>query len=436
MNKNKMCLFYMNKKHIKTNSHEFFYYDIIFKINEIHPLIELKREELIENIRLTFSLIFGRYTGPSSYYSKYGKTIIRTTDEIISKFIMFLLSKNNKDDPVIPTNIVNLDVLEKELRSIISPIRSFTDEQKDYAISQIIKKCNKKLIPLFRESYDTLLKYYNSDIFNIAKNDKEIIITRINNDVTLYYRNNPVFINYKLYNKILNRFPSNFDSKNMYIWCLCKRYIMLSSFNNQLAVHPKTMNKLYTDFNTRFELFGSVLNTYNTSYCSMFYDIEKIFGSYGSFFDMEIISGNYSVNPPFDNEIIFQTMNILENTLKSQKNDLMFIIWIPIWDDEGKFNFVLKKCLNDNRTREELEEHHIKIFGTKKPQKELEYYGLNIILNSKYNKYIRPICSGDMTYINYMNNNPKYVANTYMITFSNTTINQSLIDNLTVKHNK
>ena len=43
----------------------------------------------------------------------------------------------------------------------------------------------------------------------------------------------------------------------------------------------------------------------------VFYDVEKYFGSKGSFFNLEPISGTYSFNPPYQADIINKGINKL-----------------------------------------------------------------------------------------------------------------------------
>ena len=55
------------------------------------------------------------------------------------------------------------------------------------------------------------------------------------------------------------------------------------------------------------KLFSSILNVYeDNKYFSLFYDIEKYFGSFGSVYYADFISGNYEATIPSD-----ETMNIV-----------------------------------------------------------------------------------------------------------------------------
>jgi hypothetical protein len=421
------------EKYIKTEYYEIKYKDIIFKIDEIHPLIELKRENILRKIKHKFFLIFSKYAEFAGYSSKPNKSLIDITNDLLSRFIMSLLSKNNTDDPIIPTKIESYDILEDELKTMIFKNHKYDEKGGNKILKKIMEKYKKHLGKMFYTGYTELLKYYKSEFYNKLKHNKRIDIIKNHNEIALYYDDNPIFIKERLLNKILNRLVIDVDDKYVYIWCLCKRYIMLSSYNNQLAVNSGTMKQISSKFNIHFELFGSVFNTANKSYCSLFYDIEKIFGSYGSFFDIQIISGNFSANPPFDNKIIHDMAYLMEHFLKQSDKHIFFLIWIPIWDLDDKFTFVFKQCTHDNRTLEELNKKFADIHGKEKLKIPFEYYGYNMIKKSSYYKHIRKVCMKDIAYVNYINYKYKYVANTYVIGFSNNKINKHAIDNLKLK---
>ena len=80
------------------------------------------------------------------------------------------------------------------------------------------------------------------------------------------------------------------------------------------------------------ELFSSVLNTNLNYFCSVFYDIEWVFGSLNNYFDNNIISGYYEINPPFNKKICDESLIKTFNELKvSEKNKkpLLFLFILP-----------------------------------------------------------------------------------------------------------
>lgn len=160
------------------------------------------------------------------------------------------------------------------------------------------------------------------------------------------YKNNTyqVVIHSKVYNRLkikLIIFGKNYDIMkdyignldnllDQYIFCLVFRYSYMDSGNQQLAINQH-IKDMYKKCGVNFELFGSAINTVSTHYCSLFYDIEKYFGSNGNFFDINIEKGVYWCNPPYDDTIMTNAVNKLINIIESNK-EVAFIITIPIWD--------------------------------------------------------------------------------------------------------
>ena len=84
--------------------------------------------------------------------------------------------------------------------------------------------------------------------------------------------------------------------------------------------------------------FNSRLNKYNDTYIgSLFYEIDKYFGSIGKFSLVNIlddkIKGNWMVNPPFISELLTETAKIILEGLDKLKFSRAFIFMMPYWDD-------------------------------------------------------------------------------------------------------
>ena len=73
----------------------------------------------------------------------------------------------------------------------------------------------------------------------------------------------------------------------------------------QAAIPPQVVKSLHETFNTTAECFASPLNAQLGSFCSLFPDTDLYFGSLGSFFDVDFLSGSYEVNPPFDTKLLW-----------------------------------------------------------------------------------------------------------------------------------
>ncbi len=127
---------------------------------------------------------------------------------------------------------------------------------------------------------------------------------------------------------------------NEYLAILIARYISMGTTNNHCSVPPHVINFC----NIKTELFGSPLNTNTEQYCSPMLDIEKYFGSLGSFFSYDMCSGTYLLNPPYDESIINIAMEKIFQVLNTQK-EITVIIVLPIWDIETQV-LVERKCKN------------------------------------------------------------------------------------------
>ena len=160
------------------------------------------------------------------------------------------------------------------------------------------------------------------------------------------------------------------------------------------------------DFNLSVECFASAINGTLSHYCSLYYDVEKYFGSIGSFFQIIPIRGTYSFNPPYQFDIISNGINHIINIMNNSNilNELCFIITIPIWDIEGK---KYMKSLQSENNNDKINYEDFNIMAT--------------IKQSIYFRGLRMISKNDFTYFNhnfhlYKN---KTIQNTYVIIMSN-----------------
>lgn len=94
---------------------------------------------------------------------------------------------------------------------------------------------------------------------------------------------------------------------------------------------PKITNtKLNNLYKKSIELVGTPLTVASSKkYFGLFPDVEKHFGSLGSFYDFEPISGVYSIHLPLSYLFISNTIEKVENWLNSSLK-LHFLIWVPV----------------------------------------------------------------------------------------------------------
>lgn len=130
-----------------------------------------------------------------------------------------------------------------------------------------------------------------------------------------------------IYKKLLSRLKNKVNMEER-IFNVLLRYRTLRSLGQQLAVENKFYETIRSNFGFNFELFASSINAYFDNYCSLFYDVEKYFGSNGSFFLTNIQQGNYVANPPFDGNIMKYMAIYLKKALESNTK-LNVLVVIP-----------------------------------------------------------------------------------------------------------
>lgn len=318
------------------------------KLKDNNPIIEISRYNLIINIKNHVERVIKEYT----------QCINRREIHNIFLRYLFLQIANGKTkyDPVFPYKGNNYVQLEKDIKTLIIP------KQPDKC-QEIIDKldlcnlCNKAVIQLINN-----IQQLSNISYELEKNT-------LINTIEFKILNHKVFINKKNYKKLSKRVTDDV------IYCLLLRYKMLNMNTYSLSVPPKIMSMLQDEFQIEFELFGSPMNSYMKHFCSIFGDLEKHFGSYGSFFDLTITKGNFEANPPFDNEIIKLTINKLCDTLNNSTKPILIFLIIPGWERDNRYgNYEGLELLIKNE--------HLVTTQTKLRKYKHQYYDYN------YNVYI------------------------------------------------
>ena len=257
-----------------------------------------------------------------------------------------------------------------------------------------IKKLINKIKLFLNEEYNKFkqTKFQILSINKIRNIENVILSCLYNNKEYSITINNNLYI--RLYKKFINSDINNIDS---YIFCLIFRYSYIDAENQQLAIHKK-IKELFKNYGVNFELYGSAINVLSDYYCSLFYDIEKYFGSQGNFFDIEIKSGIYWCNPPYINELMKNTALKLIDIMNNNINTA-FIITIPIWDkmtQEHNFTDIIR---NYNKNTFPEDHNDYPIYSLLKP----------------YIKDELIIPKNKIPYFNYRYYKPINASNTYML---------------------
>jgi len=266
----------------------------------------------------------------------------------------------------------------------------------DNGIKQLIE--NVKLF--LKKSYLDLINTKYIDLKLEKIRDEENVILKCINSMNKEYKvvlNNDLY--FRLYKKCTS--VSNIDK---YIFCLVFRYSYIDAENQQLAIHKK-IKEMFRVYNVNFELYGSAINVLSDNYCSLFYDIEKFFGSKGNFFDIELMSGIYWCNPPYIENLMTKTAYKLIDIMNNdQNNNIAFIVTIPIWDAETKaikFTEITRNYSesNDSSIIARINFNDYPIYALLKP----------------YIKDELIIPKGRIPYFNYRHNKHIFASDTYML---------------------
>jgi hypothetical protein len=395
------------------------------KTNGVEPLLEIYKGKLYCNIIRFFITECVKTFGIKIFSIK--KSYQRTITNILSSWMFSLYSKYDfSEDYFFPNNYNDTSILKTILSDLCKYDTMITN--KDILIDSILNK----LVIYYKNQLDILIKYNLSDLYNNNKYNFKINKTiheqKRYSKIVLFYKFtiiikynirdkrlqnilDNILIPISIYDKLANNYTGPDDLLDNYIWAIIYRYQLLGSNNHQLAVLPTKMQQLNTDFNLNFECFASTINSTFNNYCSIYYDLEKYFGSVGSFFDIIPIKGTFGFNPPYQTDIITTGLTRILNLLDNTKEELTFIITIPIWDAKGK-KLMIEKYNNEKYTSIDYGEFKI----------------IDTIIASKYFKENKMISKEQFTYIdhNFLLFKNKTIQNTYVIILSNTTINKTI----------
>ena len=400
---------------------------------ELNPLIELYRGKTYLNILKNF--ISNSLKSFNKYIFSIKKSHSRTLTNILSNWMFTLYSNYDfNDDSFFPSNYSDTSIIRIIFLDLVKHDKELKDVDKkiDFVLNNLVES--------YKNNLSIFNSYVKSEYYKNNKNNYDFEIELITKENIIFYKINillkfvikdfrlknilnSIFLPKIVYNRCKKRFSGPSNKFHEYLWIILLRYQLLGSNNNQLGVLPDVLNLMKKDFFLNFECFASAINSYNKNYCSIYYDVEKYFGSKGSFFNLKCISGTYSFNPPYQINIINRGIKRIISFLdNSGRDELTFILTIPIWDINGK---------------NEMKEKH------KYNNYEIDYGDFDIINEVKKSKYfigLKMIFKNDFTYLDHNFNLYKDITiqNTYIIILSNNKEKDfmSKINNYSYKYNK
>lgn len=142
-----------------------------------------------------------------------------------------------------------------------------------------------------------------------------------------------------------NRLPVYFSEFKKYIllFSVLLRYTSVTGqtldkighIGFQMALPNSCFEVLHSELKVKTECFASPLNVNkNTeSFCSLYPDIDKYFGSLGSFFDTDLQPGSYECNPPFTEYHITKALERIQSMYMTRSEAYSFVVILPAWTD-------------------------------------------------------------------------------------------------------
>ena len=149
-------------------------------------------------------------------------------------------------------------------------------------------------------------------------------------DGNISVENGSIYYNKKVYSDI-SGLATKFPTFANYALALNIRYSYLHLLNHGLARQFEIMGFKPQEST---EGFASAFNHYFDRFCSAFPDLEKPFGSMGSFFDTTNWETDVVyVNPPFDETLMNTAMERIYKYLQEDNTHRKFIFTLPNWDN-------------------------------------------------------------------------------------------------------
>lgn len=175
-----------------------------------------------------------------------------------------------------------------------------------------------------------------------VKKKNALEVKKIEGDTTVTLEGQPITLtlNREIYRKLEEKHSVLEDIYQCVLF-----YNQLQGKGLQWALPPRLFSYLERKLQCTTEVFASPINHYYSRYYSLF-EVDKSFGSLGSFFDApnsEFESGCFQVNPPFIDSIFTKTTQRILSLLqeaKAAERELTFVYVMPLWTQFRTVNWV------------------------------------------------------------------------------------------------
>jgi hypothetical protein len=348
----------MTTKYVKSIKCDYLYetHQVYYEINHVSPILEMKRYKLMLKLKEECQQVIDKICPCVKIFN------------ILPRWIMLQFGIGNHfKDPLFPENASNNSQIMRDL--IFLSKGSLNDTNIDEFMEKLALKdrCNRILVEL-----DEFVK---SDIYINTRNKGDILVKK--GDRMTYMTFDGLTL--KMSTSVVEKLEASCNDNSMistvsrievtsYIMCVLMRYNTLDSSTQQLSTNPKFYHYLKQHYGVNFELFGSAINTIFDNYCSIFSDLDKRTNGFGTFNNLVTTRGFYVANPPYDEQIMVNMTTKIIDTLRhsemmndGSRNDLTFIVIIPVWEDPNygdneslklmKKSSYMTGCIRVNKTR-------------------------------------------------------------------------------------
>jgi hypothetical protein len=151
----------------------------------------------------------------------------------------------------------------------------------------------------------------------------------------------PIYIPPALWNKINSTFkPANANLQLLPVLVILhRRYTLLFGPDIYgISLSAEFLYEVMDPYRPTLEMYASFFNRHLSNYCSLFYDLEKHFGSLGSANCLaaeEFIERQYiAINPPYDEEMMVKMTNVMDRVFTRAtelKKQVIGYVTIPDW---------------------------------------------------------------------------------------------------------
>ncbi|MEM0353936.1 MAG: hypothetical protein QXW79_00005, partial [Thermoplasmata archaeon] len=337
-----------------------------YKISLIHPLLEIYRLKLMDDLEQNvIDYLWNKGMKDTSIVGKYVNSLIINT----------IFDRTNNDDKVveledgvfneIPNNVLD-DFYAKIRRK--SKLNISKDE------IGIKKKFDDMINMLMK--FERELTNVSTRIFTFSDGQFKLdrkILTKYNLDSD---KLNDLKISQSVLKKLKNNYSGKEDEIHVYILCCLIRYKKFGIIEDSYTSDSEYKSILKNKYKINFEIFATVFNYYFDNYCSLFYDVERYFGSKGNFMALRIVRGFYMTNF-FRNEFILNLIyEKIKKIIKSPDVEVGFILSVPLKH---------RSLLYDKIQRERLFRYEtLRYEYLKNSRKLMPPYASYLFWNSKY----------------------------------------------------